>query len=299
MLHQVFTVLVVDDEPLNLELIAEHLDDSRFRLVRSVDGVQAWDSLDQLGSEIDAVVLDRMMPGMDGMELLGRIRRDPRFADLPVILQTAAAEKHQVIEGIRQGAFYYLAKPYDREILLSVVNAAIESRQHRKALRRRIDDAQEIFLRMESAEFSFSTLTEARQLATFFARLCPSPDATVIGLAELMINAVEHGNLAIGYAEKGRLNSVGGWSAEVERRMGLPEFRDRVATIGFVRSQSTLSFTISDQGEGFSWSDYLHMSPDRAFATHGRGIAMARMLAFHELLYRDGGRQVIATIPLS
>ena len=54
--HQVFTVLVVDDEPLNLELIAEHLDDSRFRLVRSVDGVQAWDSLDMLGSEVDAVV---------------------------------------------------------------------------------------------------------------------------------------------------------------------------------------------------------------------------------------------------
>ncbi len=296
--HEAYSVLVVDDEPLNLEIIAEYLSDSRFTLLRSPDGTHAWDTLDRLGDQIDVVLLDRVMPGMGGMELLAKIRRDPRFVDLPVVLQTAATEKHHVIEGIRQGAFYYLAKPYDREILSSVVHAAIDSRKHRLALRRRIDDAQEIFLRMDAAEFSFSTLTEARQLATFFARLCPNPEATVIGLAELMINAVEHGNLEIGYVEKGRLNCIGGWSAEVERRLGLPMYRDRVASISFLRTPSALSFTISDQGAGFNWADFLHVSPDRASATHGRGIAMARMLAFHELLYRDGGRQVLATISL-
>lgn len=296
MIDEQFNILVVDDEPLNLEIISDHLDDPRYRLFLAEDGMQAWQHLEQSGESIDLIVLDRMMPRMDGMELLARVKSDRRFADVPVIMQTAAAHKQQIVEGIRQGAYYYLTKPYDRDILLSIVEAALETRIHRKELQRRLVDTQEIFSNLESAAFTFSTLSEARQLASFLARLCPAPEAAVIGLAELMINAIEHGNLGISYREKGQLNALGIWAEEIDRRLGLEDYRKRRATISFSRNGDELAFLVTDHGEGFDWRSYLDMSPERAFDTHGRGIAMARMLSFDEIEYQGSGNQVVARI---
>jgi CheY-like chemotaxis protein len=288
--------LVVDDEPLNLELIAEHLSDPRYRLYRVPDGIQAWEVLQQDGQEFDLVVLDRMMPGMSGMELLAHVRGDRRFIDMPVIMQTAASRPHEILEGISQGVYYYLAKPYDHQLLVAVVGAAIDFRARVKDLRRRLADVQDVFSNLQSAQFTFSTLTEALRMASFLAKLCPAPEVAVIGLAELMINAVEHGNLDIGYADKGRLSLEGVWSQEVERRLMLPEYRDRVATARFERLPDRLVFRIGDQGSGFDWKSFMDTPDDRAFDMHGRGIAMARTLAFDTLSYNDGGRVAVASI---
>ena len=56
---------------------------------------------------------------------------------------------------------------------------------------------------------------------------------------------------------------------------------------------------IKDEGKGFAWQDYLEMDPNRAFDTHGRGIAMARMLSLDSVEYRGSGNEVVATIKLS
>lgn len=296
MQHETFNILVVDDEPLNLEIISEHLSDPRYRVRTVPDGIQAWETLQHGGIEFDLFVLDRMMPGLNGMELLARIKADSRFADIPVIMQTAASRQHEVLEGMRSGAHYYLTKPYEHAILVAVVSAAIDLRSRQKGLKRRLADAQEIFANVQQARFTFATLSEARQLASFLAKLCPSPESVVVGLAELMTNAIEHGNLELGYAEKGRLSVEGGWSQEIERRRAMPEYRDRVASVSFQRLVDRLEFRVADEGPGFDWESFLEMSPARAFDVHGRGIAMARMLSFQDLSYVRGGREAICTV---
>lgn len=286
-------ILLVDDEPLNLEILVEHLDDARFRTAQAENGLVAWNMLDADPGGFDLVLLDRMMPVMDGMELLARIRGDARFSALPIVLQTAAAAKEQVAEGLRQGAYYYLTKPFEREILLAIIDSALEQRRSRLTL---TADHFDIGL-LCTAEFHFRTLQEARRLAAFLARLCPNPDQAVLGFSELLVNAVEHGNLGITYREKSVLNESGGWQDEVARRQALPEYARRVASARFERGAESLHFTITDEGTGFDWRAYLEMNPDRAFDTHGRGIAMSRLVSFPELRYEGRGNVVTVIVP--
>ena len=124
-------VLIADDEPFNLEIVSELLEDAGFEPVLIENGVEAWRLLDERPERFDAVLLDRMMPGMDGLELLGRIKADPRMEELPVILQTARAGKQDVAEGLEAGAFGYLSKPFDKAMLIDVVTRAVA--EHREA----------------------------------------------------------------------------------------------------------------------------------------------------------------------
>lgn len=285
-------ILVVDDEPMNLEIIAEHLDGARYGLEFAGDGAQAWALLDGEPGGFDLVLLDRMMPVMSGMELLKKLKADGRFRHLPVVMQTAAAAKDQVAEGLRQGAYYYLTKPFERVVLLAIVEAALEqSRIRTSLLKDRLD-----YSTLTSAEFSFRTLEEARRLAGFLARLTAQPDQAVLGLCELMFNAVEHGNLEISYAEKSVFNEAGTWRSEVERRLGLPQYESRQAKAKFRRLPGRLEFEIQDEGCGFDWHQYLEMSPERAYDSHGRGIAMARIVSFSEVNYSGAGNIVTAVI---
>jgi CheY-like chemotaxis protein len=285
-------ILVVDDEPMNLEIIAEHLEEGRYLLEFAANGADAWAMLDRDPEKFELVLLDRMMPVMSGMELLVKLKDDGRFRHLPVVMQTAAAAKDQVAEGLRQGAYYYLTKPFERVVLLAIVEAALEqSRIRTNFLKERLD-----YSTLTTAEFSFRTLEEARRLAGFLARLTEQPDQAVLGLCELMINAIEHGNLEISYAEKSAFNEAGTWRKEVERRLALPQYRSRHARAKFRRLAGRMEFEIQDEGHGFDWHQYLEMSPERAYDSHGRGIAMARIVSFSEISYSGNGNTVTAVV---
>jgi anti-sigma regulatory factor (Ser/Thr protein kinase) len=120
----------------------------------------------------------------------------------------------------------------------------------------------------------------------------------VLGLSELMINAVEHGNLGIGYAQKSALIDQGRLADEIRERLARPEFAGRRAELEVSRDENEVRFLIRDQGAGFDWQGYLEMSPDRAFDTHGRGIAMSRIISFDRLEYRGCGNEVLAAVRL-
>ena len=151
---------------------------------------------------------------------------------------------------------------------------------------------------LHHAEYQFKTLEEARRLAALLAETCPNPSKTMTGLAELMINAVEHGNLGITYSEKSRLYADGRWVEEIEARLQRPEYVDKFAKIVLQRTPGYITFTIEDQGKGFNPEAYLELSADRAFDTHGRGIAMARMFSFKSIEYLGNGNVVCATIAI-
>ena len=85
---------------------------------------------------------------------------------------------------------------------------------------------------------------------------------------------------------------------EMDRRLVDPDFARRIATVEFVRNAGELRFIIRDQGKGFDWQQYLEMSPERAFDTHGRGIAMSKLLSFDKLEYRGCGNEVEGVVNL-
>ena len=293
------TLLVVDDEEINRSLIGEYLEDSGYDLIYAVDGVDAWEQIDARPGAFDAILLDRMMPRMNGIELLMRIKQDQRVAPIPVILQTAASSTDQIAEGMRLGAYYYLTKPYGRQALAVVVSTALADSRNQKSLREGLERTQRVLHLMTEAQFNFRTLEEARVLAAELANRAASPTAVVIGLSELMINAVEHGCLNVGYADKSRLMSEGIWQTEIERRLAATEYADRRASVDCRFREGGAEIVIRDPGSGFAWETYLDMLPERAYDQHGRGIAIARRLSFASLEYLGSGNTVRVTFPLA
>jgi CheY-like chemotaxis protein len=292
------TLLVVDDEPFNREIIAEFLATCDYRLVMAADGNEALDKLMADPESFDAVLLDRMMPGIDGIDVLRKIKQDSRLQMLPVIMQTASSSPDQIAEGLQYGAFYYLTKPFGQKVLQAVTATAIRDRLERL----RIEDEQTAKYSahhlLNTAEYNLRTRQEAHALAGLLSQLCPSQESAYMGLVELMLNAIEHGNLAITYDQKTELLNENRLHVEIERRLQLPNYSDRYATVSFARYDKSLVFTITDKGDGFEWEKYLEMSLDRLTHNHGRGIAISKSIAFSALEYQGRGNCVVATVTI-
>ncbi len=124
-------ILAVDDDPINLDIIDEFTQGKGYELITAESGEKALEILRFEQTKVDVVLLDRMMPGMDGLEVLLQIKQDPDLRMTPVILLTAAGEPEQIAEGIKAGCFYYLTKPFNRIVLNEVLAAAIRDHSYR------------------------------------------------------------------------------------------------------------------------------------------------------------------------
>lgn len=290
-------ILIVDDEIFNLEIISEYLDD-HYQISTAEDGAIAWSMLEQSPNNYDVILLDRMMPNMNGMEVLKNIKQHPELKYCPVIFQTAKASVTDIAEGIDAGAYYYLTKPFEEEVLLSVIKTAVSDQLRFKEIQQDLQKSNISMGKLTSACFEFKTLDDARSIATLVSNACPEPTAIVMGLTELMVNAIEHGNLGITYAEKSSLNESGTWGSEVNTRMQLVENIDKTASVNFVRHLNYIEITVIDQGEGFDWKKYMDFDPERVMDNHGRGIAIANKLSFSAVEYKGKGNEVCATLSL-
>ncbi|HOY01043.1 response regulator [Zoogloea sp.] len=290
------SILVVDDEPFNLDIVAEYLDEMDFDLVMVESGEAAWVELSRSDSSFDLVLLDRMMPGMDGIMLLKKIKADDRLRSIPVIMQTAATSPEQVREGLAAGAFYYLTKPFEGEALQTIIRSALDDMRVRRELKASLADHEHALACLTEGSFSIRTLEEARALASFIALLGAQPETLAMGLSELLVNGVEHGNLGIDFAEKSRLREADRWEEEVARRLALDENRGKSVRLRVRGDDSRWTFEIHDDGPGFDWRRFLDFDPERAFAPNGRGIALSRQLSFASLTYLPPGNQVVVTV---
>lgn len=289
-------ILIVDDGPVNIEIIIEYLEDANYELSTAEDGEIALKMLEAEPNRFDVILLDRMMPNMDGMTVLRRIKKHSILKQCPVIMQTARAAKEDILEGMQAGAYYYLTKPFEEEILFSVVETAVNDRARYKQVQHELNESRQLPSLMNGGSFSYQTILDARTLANFLAQACPNPGQVIVGLSELLINAVEHGNLGISYDDKSQLNADGTWEREVNRRLEMDQYRDKYTEVEFQRNGETIEITIVDQGEGFDWNKYLEMNVERASDNHGRRIAIAAALSFSELEYRGRGNEVCAYI---
>jgi DNA-binding response OmpR family regulator len=109
-------ILVVDDEPSIRQLVRDVLEVEGYEVQVVEDGYAALRAIDT--NRPDCVVLDVMMPGIDGHEVLQRIRAAERGPDLPVVMLTAAADDAQQWQAWTEGVDYFLAKPFEADELL-------------------------------------------------------------------------------------------------------------------------------------------------------------------------------------
>ncbi len=160
-------------------------------------------------------------------------------------------------------------------------------------------DRQEAACFLKNGHFEIQHPMQAHSLASFLAQACPDPRSSIVGITEILLNAVEHGNLNIGFDEKSKLQKENNWMKEIDRRLTLPEYANRFVHIEFTRQETEIHLKVTDQGEGFDWKKYQEPDPKNMLSTHGRGILMAKALAFKSLNYSDKGNEVTCIIPLA
>jgi len=285
-------ILIVEDESINRMIIVETLSNENYHFDEAEDGEIAWARLQN--NNYDLVVLDRTMPRVDGMELLKRIKSDKRLSSLPVIMQTSSGGQKHILEGIEAGAYYYLTKPYEPLALRMLISSLFTDQTEIEKLRSTGNSLKTAFTLFRSGSLQFRTLTDARHIAAAMSGLCENHEAVALGLLELLVNAVEHGNLGISYQEKSNLRLKGCWGEEIERRLATAPWTTKQAELMFQRVGNMIEFTITDEGSGFDWKPYLEFDPDRAFDLNGRGIAIANQIGFASLEYQGNGNIVVA-----
>jgi adenylate cyclase len=120
-------ILIVDDEPFNLDLLEQELADYDYVIERASDGVEALDKT--AAFHPDVILLDDMMPKMNGLEVVKQLRENPTHKAIPVILLTAKATQEDKIAGLDAGADDYVTKPFDTFELLARVRAMIRLKE--------------------------------------------------------------------------------------------------------------------------------------------------------------------------
>lgn len=120
------TILICDDDPLLLDLLEFRLSARGFTVLVARDGGEALEIVGR--HSLHAVVLDAMMPVIDGYEVLRRLRADPATADLPVIMLTARKAEHDIVTGLELGANDYVVKPFIPEELIMRLSRFVGAR---------------------------------------------------------------------------------------------------------------------------------------------------------------------------
>lgn len=181
-------LLVVDDNETNRQMLGQRLEREGYRVSTAPDGCQALQMVSQ--QPFDLVLLDIMMPGMDGYGVLERMKGDPRLRHIPVIMISALDELESVVRCIELGAEDYLPKPFEPTLLRARIGACLE----KKSLR---DQEQRTYLALvESQRLLAAELAEA---ADYVKSLLPPPLAGDLGADWRFIPSTQLGGDAFGY----------------------------------------------------------------------------------------------------
>jgi sigma-B regulation protein RsbU (phosphoserine phosphatase) len=130
-------ILIVDDEPFNIDFLEQEFEELNCNTIRAGNGQEA---LEQVAVENpDIILLDIMMPEMDGFEVLAQLKANPHWRHIPVIIISAMHELDSVVKGIQLGAEDYLPKPFSEVLLKARMSACLE--------RKRLRDQEQLYLR--------------------------------------------------------------------------------------------------------------------------------------------------------
>lgn len=294
--YRVPTILAVDDDKSTLGFLKHVLSKEGYNVMCAETGEEAMRALQSSGEEISAMIVDLHMPGISGLEVVARMKNHPDLSLIPAVMATASEEPEVVREGIEAGVYYCLRKPLDTRLLVSVMEAAIREFDLTRMRHEAMNGQRNAMALMETSRYFCRTVKEAEYLAQFLACAYPDPKRAVIGITELLINAIEHGNLGVTYEEKQQLVTAGIWRESVEARQKLPEYATKHVDIILQRKPDGIYLQVSDEGKGFEWWKYLEIDPARATHPNGRGIALANKISFDRLHFTQNGSRVLAVV---
>jgi anti-sigma regulatory factor (Ser/Thr protein kinase) len=144
--------------------------------------------------------------------------------------------------------------------------------------------------------FKFRTLDDVSVISSLVSTSCYNPEDAYIGIYELMVNAIEHGNLGINFEEKTQLLLANEWANEINKRLENKEYKDKEAHLFFEKKNGIIEITIEDMGDGFDYTQFIDVKAKRSSLPNGRGITIAKLTSFTSMEYVGKGNKVICRI---
>lgn len=132
-MNQKINILVVDDNKLSLHSVSNYLKGQGYELTQAANGEEALQLIES--TTIDLILLDIMMPGMDGFEVCARLKQDPATKDIPIIFLSAKIDTDDIITGFKAGGVDYITKPFNKEELLARIRNHVELKLMRDMLK--------------------------------------------------------------------------------------------------------------------------------------------------------------------
>jgi CheY-like chemotaxis protein len=269
------SLLVVDDDPSIHDLIGAMLTGKNWRMDTAANGEEALSRLETRA--YDVVLTDILMPGMDGLTLLGEMRG--RYPYTSMVVMTVKNTPDHILGSLRSQATAYIAKPFERELLLGTLESALSTIVHRDDIKVLSDKPNWISLEVRCKLATVERVTQ-------FVRELPGDldtddrERIAIAFRELLMNAIEHG---------GRLD---------------PE---KTVSIAYIRTARCIVYYIRDPGEGFSLEGLSHAAVGNSsddplrhaelreqMGTRPGGFGLLLTQSFaDELIYSGKGNEVI------
>jgi len=126
------TILIVDDLPENIKIAGNILRSNNYKVIFALNAAEAEERLNNV--EVDLILLDVMMPDMDGFEFCRRIKKDDKFKDIPVIFLSALSDTVNIVKSFEVGGVDFVMKPFNVQELLARVKTHLEIVSHRKTI---------------------------------------------------------------------------------------------------------------------------------------------------------------------
>ena len=286
-------VLIVEDDPGVGLLLDTLVRDSGHEPLRATDGEEGFRVF--RAESPDLVLSDISMPRHDGLHLLEQVRSVD--SEAVFVVMTGIGSEQLATRALELRANNYLRKPVELKVLRGLLDkyARLQERRRISEEVKRLAVEKEIRIelpnRLELIPEVVSLLLS--EVAHLFRR--EELLDLQLGLYELIVNAVEHGNLGIGFEEKRSLLAVSPqeWTSSIERRAKEERYRTRKVRVGFRQEDGRCEWVIEDMGEGFDPEAVPACFGEGIEELSGRGIFLAQ-LQFDELEFLDKGNRVRA-----
>jgi len=168
------TILIVDDEPINVDMLTQELDEEGYNLLTAGDGEEALIKVHE--HQPDLILLDVMMPKVDGLTVCRILKGSGKTILIPIILLTALQAHEDRVRGIEAGADDFISKPFDRDELLAKIRALLHQKTHRdeqekilkKQLQSTMKDLEQTRLELAQAQERIEILERAKDQLSIF-----------------------------------------------------------------------------------------------------------------------------------
>jgi len=281
------SILIIDDNVDLLEYLKDFFMIYNYEVILAESGNDGIEKFREFSPDI--VISDIRLPDKSGNIVVKEIKEMDK--DVPIIVITGYSDHNLILSAMRNGAVELLKKPFkpkDLKYLISKIEILFKKIRVKLSAsflqweKRHVKIANDIHIIPSVTDFIFSNVDYIFGEVSFMK----------IGLQEILINAIEHGNLEITYEEKQRLLGTGEYNRALKEKAHLPENISKCVDIKVFSTPEYLKIMVEDMGTGFDLSSIPDpQNPENFLNEHGKGIMMT-LNAFDEVTYNDKGNKV-------